>query len=55
MGEQQLIDFFRDTASKLPVARVGEPEDVAETYLHLMQSGFTTGQTVVVDGGAVIA
>lgn len=54
MGEQ-LIDFFRDTASKLPVARVGEPEDVAETYLHLMQSGFTTGQTVVVDGGAVIA
>jgi NAD(P)-dependent dehydrogenase (short-subunit alcohol dehydrogenase family) len=47
--------MYSDTARKLPVGRVGEPEDIAEAYLYLMQSGFTTGQTIVIDGGAVIS
>lgn len=48
-------DAFYDSESKrLPVGRVGESEDIAETYLYLMQSGFTTGQIVVIDGGALI-
>jgi len=35
-------------------ARVGEPYDIAQAYLFLMQEGFSTGQTVVVDGGTVL-
>ena len=38
----------------LPVGRVGEAHDVAKAYLSLMQERFSTGQTVVVDGGTVL-
>jgi NAD(P)-dependent dehydrogenase (short-subunit alcohol dehydrogenase family) len=55
MSEEERETLYSDTAKKLPVGRVGEPEDIAETYLYLMQSGFTTGQVVVIDGGAVIS
>ncbi len=55
MTDEQREAMYADTASKLPAGRIGEPEDIAETYLYLMQSGFTTGQVVVIDGGAVIA
>jgi len=34
-----------------PAGRVGRPEDVAEAVLHLAGAGFTTGQTLVIDGG----
>jgi len=40
--------------NSLPVGRVGEAHDVAQAYLFLMQEGFSTGQTVVVDGGTVL-
>jgi NAD(P)-dependent dehydrogenase (short-subunit alcohol dehydrogenase family) len=46
--------MYAEQGKKLPVGRVGEVEDVAETFLYLMKSEFTTGQIVVVDGGAVI-
>ncbi|MER5535037.1 SDR family oxidoreductase [Streptomyces mirabilis] len=46
--------LFASTARSLPVGRVGEPEDVAEAYLYLMGGRFSTGSTVVVDGGAVL-
>jgi NAD(P)-dependent dehydrogenase (short-subunit alcohol dehydrogenase family) len=39
---------------KLPVGRVGEAEDLAEAYLYLMREGYSTGQMIVVDGGAVL-
>ena len=46
--------LHRDVGAKLPVGRVGEPEDIAETYLYLLKNGYSTGQTVVVDGGGVL-
>jgi len=55
MTDAERENMYADTASRLPVGRVGESEDIAETYLYLMQSQFTTGQIVVIDGGAVIA
>ena len=55
IAEDEREKMYADTASKLPAGRIGEPEDIAETYLYLMQSGFTTGQIVVIDGGAVIS
>jgi NAD(P)-dependent dehydrogenase (short-subunit alcohol dehydrogenase family) len=36
------------------VGRVGEASEVARAYLFLMQEGYSTGQTVVLDGGAVL-
>jgi NAD(P)-dependent dehydrogenase (short-subunit alcohol dehydrogenase family) len=46
--------YSRDKfAAKVPIGRVGLPEDVAAivTFLASEQSGFITGQTISVDGG----
>lgn len=36
---------------RLPVPRIGEPDEAAEAYLYLMRAGYTTGQVLYVDGG----
>ncbi|KUN03406.1 short-chain dehydrogenase [Streptomyces yokosukanensis] len=46
--------LFRSSAESLPVGRVGEPADVAEAFLYLMRGGYSTGSTVVVDGGGTL-
>jgi NAD(P)-dependent dehydrogenase (short-subunit alcohol dehydrogenase family) len=46
--------LYESVGDSLPVGRVGEAEDIAQAYLFLMQEGFSTGQTVVVDGGTVL-
>ena len=47
--------MFDHVASILPVKRIGQPEDVAEAILMLMTNPFTTGSTLLVDGGGSIA
>lgn len=54
MDPDQREQLFESAAKRLPVGRVGEAHDVAQAYLFLMQEGFSTGQTVVVDGGTVL-
>jgi NAD(P)-dependent dehydrogenase (short-subunit alcohol dehydrogenase family) len=54
MSAAERNEFFTKTGAQLPVGHVGEPEQVAQTYLYLMQQPFSTGQTVIVDGGAVL-
>jgi NAD(P)-dependent dehydrogenase (short-subunit alcohol dehydrogenase family) len=54
MSEADREAMYAERAKSLPVGRVGEGSDVAETFLYLMKSGFTTGQIVVIDGGALI-
>jgi NAD(P)-dependent dehydrogenase (short-subunit alcohol dehydrogenase family) len=46
--------LFESVGNSLPVGRVGEPHDIAKAYLFLMQEEFSTGQTLVVDGGTVL-
>jgi len=46
--------LYESVGKSLPVGRVGEAHDVAQAYLFLMQEGFSTGQTIVVDGGTVL-
>ena len=38
-----------------PLKRIGKPEEIAETVLYLLseRSSYTTGQTLVSDGGRV--
>jgi len=45
---ENLYDHVRKVA---PLKRVGRPEDVAGLIVSLMKAGYTTGQTVVTDGG----
>jgi NAD(P)-dependent dehydrogenase (short-subunit alcohol dehydrogenase family) len=46
--------LYESVGSSLPVGRVGEAHDIAQAYLFLMQEEFSTGQTLVVDGGTVL-
>lgn len=52
--EAQREALFRDAGSKLLTKRVGEAPELAEAYCYLMENTFTTGQTLVVDGGALL-
>ena len=46
--------LYAATAETLPVGRIGEQEDIAESYLYLMDSGYTTGSIVTIDGGHLL-
>ncbi|WP_187437857.1 SDR family NAD(P)-dependent oxidoreductase [Actinomadura decatromicini] len=52
--DQERLDFLTD---RLLLGYAGEPKDIAEAVLYLAgdESRFMTGQTIVVDGGRLIA
>ena len=54
MTEAEREHLYESVGKSLPVGRVGEPADMAQAYLFLMQEAFSTGQTLVVDGGTVL-
>jgi NAD(P)-dependent dehydrogenase (short-subunit alcohol dehydrogenase family) len=54
MDEPTRAGFYADVAATVPVARVGEADDVAESIVYLMTNGYTTGTTIAVDGGAAL-
>jgi NAD(P)-dependent dehydrogenase (short-subunit alcohol dehydrogenase family) len=47
--------MFFDAAERLPLRRIGEASNIADAVLFLACSAFSTGSTVVVDGGGTIA
>jgi NAD(P)-dependent dehydrogenase (short-subunit alcohol dehydrogenase family) len=42
---------FASMAGRLPVGRIGTPDDIVQAYLAVMRNGFMTGTVVHVDGG----
>lgn len=54
MDADQREQLFENVGKSLPVGRVGEAHDIAQAYLFLMKEEFSTGQTIVVDGGTVL-
>jgi NAD(P)-dependent dehydrogenase (short-subunit alcohol dehydrogenase family) len=52
MSDEQRQDMYNGIAQQLPVGRVAQPEDIAESYVYLAKNGFTTGTVVLIDGGA---
>jgi NAD(P)-dependent dehydrogenase (short-subunit alcohol dehydrogenase family) len=47
--------MYTDTAKGLPLGRVGDAREVAESYLYLMTATYATGSIVTIDGGHVLA
>ena len=54
MSSAEREQLYESVGKRLPVERVGEAHDIAQAFLFLMKEGFSTGQTVVVDGGTVL-
>jgi NAD(P)-dependent dehydrogenase (short-subunit alcohol dehydrogenase family) len=54
MTEADRNALYRDTAARLPVGHIGDAEEIAQAYLYLMRQSYSTGQVLVVDGGAVL-
>jgi NAD(P)-dependent dehydrogenase (short-subunit alcohol dehydrogenase family) len=54
MSAAEREHLYESVANSLPVSLVGEPHDIAQAYLFLLQEAFGTGQTLVVDGGTVL-
>jgi NAD(P)-dependent dehydrogenase (short-subunit alcohol dehydrogenase family) len=51
MTQARKQEAFAAMAARLPVGRLGRPEDIAEAILFLMKSKFSTGTVLHVDGG----
>lgn len=49
-------ETYQATVAKYPLRRIGEPEEIAgaAVYLAAAAGSFTTGQTIVIDGGGTI-
>jgi NAD(P)-dependent dehydrogenase (short-subunit alcohol dehydrogenase family) len=54
MTELERDAMYQNVGKNLLVGRVGEVEDIAHAYLYLMQESYSTGQVIVVDGGATL-
>ena len=54
MNAEARAHLYESVGNSLLVGRVGEADEIARAYLFLMQEGYCTGQTVVVDGGALL-
>ena len=50
----QRAEVLAATAARLPVRRVGTPEDIADAVLFLMKNGYVTGITLRIDGGGLL-
>jgi NAD(P)-dependent dehydrogenase (short-subunit alcohol dehydrogenase family) len=49
-GEKK-YEMQAQMANRLPVGRIGRPEDIAQAVLSIMANGYMTGTVVHVDGG----
>ena len=46
--------MYESLANSLPLKRIGKAEDIAQTYLYLINQPFSTGQVIIADGGHVL-
>jgi NAD(P)-dependent dehydrogenase (short-subunit alcohol dehydrogenase family) len=54
LSETDRNNLYRSVADSVPVKRVGEADEIAQTFLFLMKQQFATGQTFIIDGGTVL-
>ncbi|TCC94342.1 SDR family oxidoreductase [Pedobacter frigiditerrae] len=51
MSESDRKTMYTSIGNTLPVKRVGEAEDIAKTFVYLLEQEYGTGQTLTIDGG----
>ncbi|MDR6565022.1 MULTISPECIES: SDR family oxidoreductase [unclassified Arcicella] len=51
MSENDRETMFTNIGNALPVKRVGEAQDIAKTFVYLLEQQYGTGQTLIIDGG----
>ena len=54
MNEADREGFFNHLENTLLLERVGQSEDIAQAFVYLMKQTYTTGQSLIIDGGAVL-
>lgn len=54
LSEEDREGFYTYLENTLLLKRVGEAEDIAQAFVYLMKQPYTTGQSLVTDGGAVL-
>ncbi|MGD8189787.1 SDR family oxidoreductase [Brevibacillus ginsengisoli] len=54
MPEEARSNFYATVGNKLPVKRIGQAEDVAQSVLYLLQNRFVTGTVLHVEGGHIL-
>lgn len=47
--------LYAGAGATVPLGRVGDVDEVAQAYVHLMTSTYATGTVVTVDGGSLLA
>jgi NAD(P)-dependent dehydrogenase (short-subunit alcohol dehydrogenase family) len=52
--EPQREALFATLAGRTLTKAVGEPDQIAATYLFLMENEFVTGTVLTVDGGSIL-
>lgn len=52
-GDQR-EEAVQELAARLPVGRIGTPEDIADGVMFLMGNGFVTGTVLHIDGGKLL-
>ncbi len=52
MGDEQKSKLFKQLGEKIPLGRVGKPEEVAHAIIMLLENDFITGAIIDADGGA---
>lgn len=52
--DETRAEQLRRMTARLPLPRAGEPDEVAEAYLHLIRASYSTGQVLIVDGGMTL-
>lgn len=51
MGEEKKQTFFKQMETRIPLGRVGKPEEVAKAIISIIENDFITGAVLDVDGG----
>jgi NAD(P)-dependent dehydrogenase (short-subunit alcohol dehydrogenase family) len=54
MPESTRADMYRSISAKLPVGKVGTPDEIAKAAVMLMENTFITGVVLDVDGGGLL-
>lgn len=55
MPPEQRSAFFADLTSRLPLAHIAHPDEIAATIMLLIGSTYVTGQVIAADGGLHLA